>query len=294
MNDAGRSPEKDFAMSTTSDRSMLPRRQFLRRMAGTAGGLLVTAVAAACGANKSSSATPASSAPAAPSTAKAGAPATAAATVAAPGTAKAAATEVSAAPAPAPTTAAKTTAPAGATGAATGATFDAAKELAISFSYVADTTAGGNPPPGGGNPPPGGGGGGRGGGIKNPYVVVWIENAAGAPVRSISLNYQAGRGEQYLRDLTRWSRTAQASASVATISSATKVPGTYKIVWDGNDDKKAPVAQGDYFVCIEAAREHGPYEIVREQVSIGAEPFVKPLAAKGELQDVTVELRARS
>ncbi len=226
-------------------------------MAGTAGGLLVTAVAAACGANKASSAA-----------ATTGAPATAAAT---PSTAKAAtATTVAVAPA---------TARAGATGAA-GAAFDATKELAISFSYVADTTAGG--------------GGGKGGGIKNPYVVVWIENAAGVPIRSISLNYQAGRGEQYLRDLTRWARTAQASASVATISSATKVPGVYKIVWDGNDDKKAPVAQGDYFVCIEASREHGPYEIVREQISIGADPFVKPLAAKGELQDVTVELRARS
>ena len=281
MNGADRSLEKDFAMSTISDRSMLPRRQFLRRMAGTAGGLLVTAVAAACGANKASSAA-----------ATAGAPATAAAT---PSTAKAAtATTVAVAPAPAPKTAAKTTATAGANGAAAGAAFDAAKELAISFSYVADTTAGGNPPPVAATLPPGGGGGGKGGGVKNPYVVVWIENAAGAPIRSISLNYQAGRGEQYLRDLTRWARTAQASASVATISSATKVPGAYKIVWDGNDDKKAPVVQGDYFVCIEAAREHGPYEIVREQISIGAEPFVKPLAAKGELQDVTVELRARS
>jgi hypothetical protein len=283
MNGADRSPEKDFAMSTPSDRSMLPRRQFLRRMAGTTGGLLVTAVAAACGANKASSASQAATSSAATTT---GAPATAAAT---PSTAKAAtATTVAVAPAPAPTTAAKATAPAGAVGAAAGAAFDAAKELAISFSYVADTTAGGNPPGGGG------GGGGKGGGLKNPYVVVWIENAAGVPVRSISLNYQAGRGEQYLRDLTRWARTAQASAAVATISSATKVPGAYKIVWDGNDDKKAPVAQGDYFVCIEAAREHGPYEIVREQISIGAESFVKPLAAKGELQDVTVELRARS
>lgn len=268
-------------MSTPSDRSMLPRRQFLRRMGGTVGGLLVTALAAACGANKSSSASPASSSAAATT----GAPATAAAT---PSTGKAASATIAAgAPAPAATSAAKTTASAGATGAAAGAAFDAAKELAISFRYVADTTAGGNLPPGGG-------GGGRGGGIKNPYVVVWIENAAGAPVRSISLNYQAGRGGQYLRGLTRWSRTAQASASVANISSATKVPGAYKIMWDGNDDKKAPVAQGDYFVCIEAAREHGPYEIVREQISIGAEPFVKTLAAKGELQDVTVELRARS
>jgi hypothetical protein len=265
-------------MSTTPDRSLLPRRQFLRRMAGTAGGLLVTAVAAACGANKSaSSASPESSAGAATT----GAPASVGTTVASSGTTKAT-TATTVGKAPAPTSAAAgSTAPATAAGPA----FDATKELAISFSYVVDAAAG--------NPPPGGGAG-RGGRINNPYVVVFIENAAGEPVRSISLNYQIGRGDRYLRDLTRWSRTAQAKASVETISSATKIPGAYKIVWDGTDDKKAPVAQGDYFVCIEAAREHGPYEIVREQISIGAESFVKPLAAKGELQDVTVELRARS
>ena len=60
------------------------------------------------------------------------------------------------------------------------------------------------------------------------------------------------------------------------------------------NDKKQPVALGDYFVCIEAAREKGPYQIVREQVTVGAAPFAKPLAAKGELQDVSVELRARN
>lgn len=257
-------------MSTTSDRSLLPRRQFLRRMGGAAGGLLVTAVAAACGANKAAStAAPASSA----SAATTGAPAT---TVAASAATTAKVTPATTAAAK-PATTATSTAPAAAPSPAGGAAFDAAKELAISFSYVADTA---------------GAGGGRR--INNPYVVVFIENAAGEPVRSISLNYQIGRGDRYLRDLTRWSRTAQTSAAVETISSATKVPGAYKVVWDGTDDKKAPVPQGDYFVCIEAAREHGPYEIVREQISIGAEPFVKPLAAKGELQDVTVELRARS
>ena len=130
--------------------------------------------------------------------------------------------------------------------------------------------------------------------MPNPYVAVWIENAAGAAVRSISLNYQAGRGDRYLPDLTRWFRTAKATAAVETISSATRVPGAYKIVWDGMDDKHAPVPQGDYFVCVEAARERGPYELVREQVTIGIAPFMKSLVAKGELQDVTVELRARS
>lgn len=248
-------------MSTPSDVSTMPRRVFLRRVLGTAGGLVVTAVAAACGANKSSAAGTASTAAPAPSVA----PGTTAAT------ATSAAAAVTTAKAPAATTAA---APATAVPAAAGTAFNTANEMAISFSYVADAAAGGR--------------------FHNPYVAVWIEDAAGAAVRSISLNYQLGRGDKWLPDLTRWFRTAKPTAAVETISSATKVPGAYKLAWDGMNDKKQPVALGDYFVCIEAAREKGPYQIVREQVSVGAAPFAKPLAAKGELQDVSVELRARS
>lgn len=218
-------------MSTPPGVSTMPRRLFLRRMLGTAGGFVVTAAAAACGANRSSVA----------------------------GTASTAAT----------------TAPvAAASPAAAGVAFNPANEMAISFSYVADAAAGGR--------------------FHNPYVAVWIEDAAGSAVRSISLNYQIGRGDKWLPGLTRWFRTAKSTTAVETISSATKVPGAYKLAWDGMNDKKEPVALGDYFVCIEAAREKGPYQIVREQVSVGAAAFAKPLAAKGELQDVSVELRARS
>jgi hypothetical protein len=265
-------------MTTPPDVSSMPRRLFLRRMAGTAAGLVVTAVAAACGANKSAATGTASTA--APGSTVAPATTGAAVTTVAPvTTAKTAVTTAkapaatTAAPAPAATTAAATTAPAN-TAAPAGGAFNAANEMAISFSYVADAAAGGR--------------------FHNPYVAVWIEDAAGAAVRSISLNYQIGRGDKWLPDLTRWFRTAKPSAAVETISSATKVPGAYKLAWDGMNDKKEPVALGDYFVCIEAAREKGPYQIVREQVSVGAAPFAKPLAAKGELQDVSVELRARS
>lgn len=240
-------------------RSIMPRRVFLRRSMGAAGGLLVTAIASACGAKVSAKAatTPANGAAELPTTtAKAASPSSASA----PSPTANVSTASSAAPAPAP-------AP------ASGAPFDATKEVAVAFKYVAAASIGRMP---------------------NPYVAVWIENAAGAAVRSISLNYQAGRGDRYLPDLTRWFRTAKATAAVETISSATRVPGAYKIVWDGMDDKHAPVPQGDYFVCVEAARERGPYELVREQVTIGIAPFMKSLVAKGELQDVTVELRARS
>ena len=221
----------------------------------------MTAIAAACGAKDS------------PNAATAATPTTGAAALPA-ATAKPASASSASAPSPSTkvSTASSAASASAAPATASGAPFDATKEVAVAFKYVAADSVGRMP---------------------NPYVAVWIENAAGAAVRSISLNYQVGRGDRYLPDLTRWFRTARATAAVETISSATRVPGAYKIVWDGMDDKHAPVLQGDYFVCVEAARERGPYELVREQVTIGSAPFVKSLVAKGELQDVTVELRAR-
>lgn len=261
----------------------MARRAFLRRLVTAGGALSLTALAAACGANKASSASTTSG-----KAATTGAPTTAAApttAVASPTTAKAASSVASlTTAAPAATTPA-TVAPAGtmaAKPAVGGKTFDATKEVVIAYSYVADTT--------------GQGGGGR---INNPYIAVWIEGADGSIVRNVSVSYQVGRGDRWLNELRRWFSAEQAyvakggPASIQTISSATRVPGASKVVWDGLDEKKQPVAFGDYFVCIEASRERGPYQIVRESVAIGAEPAVKTLADNGELQKVSVELRAR-
>jgi hypothetical protein len=41
-------------------------------------------------------------------------------------------------------------------------------------------------------------------------------------------------------------------------------------------------------VCIEAAREHGPYELIRESITLGTRPMQKSLADKGELTAASV------
>ena len=140
-------------MTTPPDVSSMPRRLFLRRMLGTAGGLVVTAVAAACGANKSAAEGAASAAAPAPTVA----PVT---TAAAAGTSVKGPAATTAAPASAATNAqAATTTPV-----AAGAAFNAANEMAIAFTYVADAATSGR--------------------FHNPYVAVWIEDAAGAAVRA--------------------------------------------------------------------------------------------------------------
>lgn len=59
-------------------------------------------------------------------------------------------------------------------------------------------------------------------------------------------------------------------------------------MWDGTDAKGARVALGDYFVCIEAAREWGPYELVRGAVKIGSSASTTPLTDNGELSGASV------
>ena len=132
-----------------------------------------------------------------------------------------------------------------------------------------------------------------GGRVNNPYVAVWIEDPSGALVRTISLWYKASESK-YVQELRRWYtadrvRVAKGGADTTrTISGATRLPGTYSVTWDGKNDAGAVLAQGDYFVCIEAAREHGPYELVRESVTIGTKPVQKQLTPSGELTAATV------
>ncbi len=154
-------------------------------------------------------------------------------------------------------------------------------ELVIKYTYVVDE-----------------GGGGR---IHNPYVAVWIENSAGESVRTIQLEYQQGRkGQKWLDDLRRWFRGDQARVEkggaelVDTISSATRDPGTYSVAWDGKSDTGKALTAGEYYVCVESARERGPYELVREALALNGGAVTKKFADSGSLQGVSVELRSKA
>ena len=175
-----------------------------------------------------------------------------------------------------------TTAPAapadGSTAAASGATFSDQQELSISFSFVRTAT---------------------GGRAHDPYVAVWIEDANEALVRTVSLNYQQGKGERWLNDLRRWygaySRNAAALGSdrAQEVTGPTRIPGVYTLAWDGFNEAKVAVPHGNYYVCVEAAVEKGSYQLVREAIQLNGAAFTKAPADKGDLQKLKLELRAR-
>jgi hypothetical protein len=139
-------------------------------------------------------------------------------------------------------------------------------DLAVHFTYAAS--------------------GGRGR-VNNPYVAVWIEDTSGTLVDTLGLWYlQNQKGRRYLNELRRWSSVD--GDPVDTISSATRTPGDYALLWKLVDSDGKSVGAGDYVICIEAAREHGPYSLIQQTFTLGSAPFTSDLASQGELSRATI------
>lgn len=136
--------------------------------------------------------------------------------------------------------------------------------------------------------------------FARPYVALWVEDKDGFPVRTLILWLMQGRGGQrWLPDLRRWYKSDQLRAVMdttdlaATVSSATRQPGKYTAVWDGTDDHKRPVKRGTYTVYLEAVREHGTYQLMRKEVTVGTQPFREELQGNIEVKSATLEYRQR-
>ena len=133
-----------------------------------------------------------------------------------------------------------------------------------------------------------------GGKDVSPYIAVWVENAAGDLHQTVALWYQQfGRGERWLPDLTRWYNVDQdrivagGTDTVAAISGPTRDPGSFQVVWDGRADG-VPSAPGEYFLCIEAARERGPYSLIREPVMLDGRSIDMAMVDDAELVEASV------
>jgi hypothetical protein len=102
-----------------------------------------------------------------------------------------------------------------------------------------------------------------------PYVVGWLEPAAGGEARTVFVWYdlkKGGRepGTKWLADLRSWWRKGGRSLKLPAdgLSGATRAPGTYKIAIPGN------LPAGDYVFKVEAARETGGRELVSVPIKL--------------------------
>lgn len=132
---------------------------------------------------------------------------------------------------------------------------------------------------------------------RRPYVAVWIEDKDKFPVRTLALWYQKPR---WLPDLKGWSRSdglrklVDGTDLATTISSATRAAGQYTLKWDGKDDKGVPVKPGKYTVMIEAAREHGTYQLMKREIDFGSTPVQVKLEGNTEIAGATLDYRRKA
>lgn len=129
--------------------------------------------------------------------------------------------------------------------------------------------------------------------VRNPYIAVWVETVDGEMVNTVSLWLRRDKS-RYLDHLKRWYNAesllldAGGLNNLDALAGASRPAGDYQVVWDCTDVNGARVTAGDYVVCIEAAREHGPYELITGQVTLGGEAFDEALEDNGELSNASV------
>jgi len=115
-----------------------------------------------------------------------------------------------------------------------------------------------------------------GGMARRPYIAAWIEDADHFPVRTLAV-WTDGK-PRYLPELRAWYRAdrlrsmAEGTQILNAVSSATRSPGKYTLEWDGKDNAGKTVKAGTYTVLLEVTREHGGYQLLKQDMEFAAAP----------------------
>ncbi len=141
------------------------------------------------------------------------------------------------------------------------------------------------------------GGGNR---YRRPYVAVWVEDKDGFPVKTLVLWVQStGPGPRWIPDLKKWYKSdrlrklADETDLVQTVSEATRKPGSYSVIWNGEDDHKKLVGPGEYTLYIEAAREHGTYQLIKKKLELSDKSIKEKLEENVEIKAASIDYRKK-
>jgi thiamine biosynthesis lipoprotein len=124
---------------------------------------------------------------------------------------------------------------------------------------------------------------------KRPYLAAWVEDSNRSAVRTLALWY---RKERYLDELRAWYR-AQGNDPRPSVSSATRGPGKYAIDWDGKDNRGNYIRAGKYTVFLEVAREHGTYQLMRQELDFNGTPKQISFPANTEVASASFDYHKR-
>jgi FAD:protein FMN transferase len=120
---------------------------------------------------------------------------------------------------------------------------------------------------------------------KRPYVVVWIEDAAGKLVKSLAF---WGNDKKYQKKMTVWWALGGSNTPlVSAITKATRPAGRYTLAWDGTDDAGKPVKTGTYGVRIETSQEDGAHLNLKGTIVCGSAPANATIAGNAHISEAT-------
>jgi hypothetical protein len=125
-----------------------------------------------------------------------------------------------------------------------------------------------------------------------PYVAIWIEDSQRKPVKTIQL--WVGKDE-WLKDLRSWWRKVGRydRELVDAVTSATRSAGQYRFSWDGTDDNNQRLEQGEYTLYIEAVREHGGRNQLRQKMTLTNQEAHYQLKPTEEIGNVTLHYQVK-
>ena len=152
---------------------------------------------------------------------------------------------------------------------AAGAAWDPSMELTVNFR-IADLT----------------------GAVKRPFVAAWIEDADRFQVKTLAVWFHEDR---FLTEMKQWYRSdrvramAEGKEIVRSISGATRAPGKYSLKWNGLDNDGKPVKPGKYTVYLEVVREHGTYQIMKQQMDLTGAPAQVSFPANTEVAEASFD-----
>jgi FAD:protein FMN transferase len=131
---------------------------------------------------------------------------------------------------------------------------------------------------------------------KRPYVAIWVEDENHAPVRTIAVWHERDR---YLPELKSWYLKYRDvyntdKSVLGTVSSATRSAGKYTMKWDGKDDQGKDVKPGKYTIKIEATREHGTYQLMRQELDWNNTPQQINLPGNVEIASASLDYRKKA
>ena len=103
-----------------------------------------------------------------------------------------------------------------------------------------------------------------------------------------------GKKPDWIKDLRRfWRKTGRADQPLVDArTGATKGPGQYQLRWDGKDDQGVAVPNGEYQLVIEAAREHGGRQLVKQKFNWDGTAVAVSVAAGNEIGQVQLSRKA--